>query len=405
MSELIPSRKLVQELQGGKRFPEIEKHLPLENFFSKNLGIFIEKISEYQRLKPDLSKTIIAPSILQELAVKFHARSGTLTDTIKESIDRLSDRQIPRIRIAHQPNTFMSARVKKQFTHLNLVGQEFQKNLNKVPCLIYLAVDYDEAGDKRFRVAERFGFKQNFVAKDSRTKVMWKMEKPSREKIKTWLKGVNQKDKTFDEAEIWKAYERANTLVEFNLFYLSRLFILKQNMPIVFITGHEVLPLMHGAIDLLLSQALEIGQFETTAVNLLRKNNVDLDYKQIPEHVFPFWYLCNNCDRRVRLTYELKTKVGLVVHGKCICHSEYLVNLGKPDKPITKNYSSGLIPRVLYDDLLDTFAYDFDGGINYIGSSPHMLVSNFVLNRILLEQYGFSKLPPHLFVGFKQGES
>lgn len=444
----MDSREFIRSIQNGKGSGS-----PWYEYLSASTaGELAGQISGFLlEQQPDFFEYAVEATRLQEVATRFHTQAGTLTDAVKRSIYGLSE-GFARVRIAHQPNTFMADRVAIAFEHLDLTGIVLEKSHNTPISPVYLAVDYDDAGDDRFRVAHTTSLSSgndivlSVVPKSSFSRAMFAVEKPEWKIFDNWIhkirQGYNPKIAALEtitkkgdfnayyrrvrnaygghpgilsrnpdefEHDVQEAYQRAETLVEFNLIFLSREWNLGYPVGVVFLPGHKIQPSLSKAYEFLLTKLLNIRSAESRAVMQLQEKGIRVKYRPIPENVLPVWYLCDgvvdgkSCARRVRIFMEpgeLLLVHGTCPHVGCSSHGQYPAGyhfaLGTRIHPSLEAIKSRMAPYVLMDDLLDRVGFGFVGGVNYIGSSDHMLVAQKV------EQELFAGLPvPQAFLDYQ----
>jgi hypothetical protein len=381
----------------------------------------------HRKPKPLLSSPI-DPGLLSDLAVSFHTKAGTAMPWVGENIRRLAA-GAPRIRVAHQANLFPSLGVVAQFILLDSLAQELVTQWGIVPAQMFVIVDYDVAGDSRFRVAhipdvQRAGGSlslSDVVPKDAFQKPMWAIPKPPVETVKKWvnqiyslidndltmLKKINITERepgtirgNFKSVEqlVWTAFERASTLLEFNAFALSHIVNVHWKMPVAFIFGRGLQPLMNGAYEELIATWPTLSNLARDGVEFFNRNGVSLSCSgaSYEPKLLPFWISCNTysdgqyCSQRVPL-YAADQDYHLAAYAKCQrCHTQYEFDLGTSAGINLESLSRFVIsPRILLDNFLDVVALGICGGSGYLGQAEHMLLANYVATKMNWE------MPPH----------
>lgn len=426
--EQISPRKLIEKAQNEVTYNTLPDNLKVcvRSITYSNIYDLGEGIKQYIAQKP--TPLCFSPINYEHIflsTIRFHKNAGTLTPAVAENINRLrSAKNI--IRIAHQPNLFPSLSIINQFLFLDAVSKQLQTQSIVLP-QVYVMIDYDNANDARFRVAHmpdangREGSLPllHAVPKTMYDNPIWSIPKPSRDTITHWIqqiksitirdlkllskKGVHEKNKNFifnnindlDDI-IWDSYERSSGLAEFNAIFLSIMLNKKLGLPIAFVHGSDIQNITRNAYNLLLSHWSQMEKIIPEAVNFFLRQGIDVKFPWV-QGTLPFWLNCtriiNNkmiCNSRVSLISNINNE-DLNANGTCPrCGIQYKFNLGTLIAPDISSLNGFIIsPRVLFDNLLDPVALGVVGGSGYIGQSAHMLITNYVSNKI-----GF-EMPPH----------
>ncbi len=350
----------------------------------------------------------VDPPALADLAASFHLRAGSLTTGVKGNIERLA-RGAPRLRTCHQVNLFMSMGVLGQLLLLNSAG-ELLKRDGIETALIYVALDYDIAEDSRFRIAH---FPDLFsrtgslpltgaVPSDFHQKPMWAVPCPPAELVPKWFQHLNslaQRHLAFLRTQGMRenkdgvihsrirqledlaigAREVARNLVEFNAFVLSRVVNVHWDLPIAFILGSDLQPLLRPAYERVLPNSDQLAELALVACDFLTEHNVTLRGTLAGwKCAFPVWYTCPACLGRLPLT-RIAAGARLVVHAICRqCDRRYEFDLGPQTSPSLAPLGIYFSPRILLDNLLDVLALRVVGGAGYIGQAEHLLITRHV---------------------------
>lgn len=361
------------------------------------------------------SSTPFLPSLvdrieLRKIAEQFHNQAGTLTPEVKKNIQLFAD-NAPILRIAHQANTFASLNIFSQFVFLDQIAHNLSSDHSILPCQIYIYIDYDLASDRRFRVSHFPDVDRNdgslslsSVASSDFRKLGRAVDKPSQEKIKAWIKSLDElvkrdlailrrgripeiiPDQLYErlkgiETEIWEAYDRSQSLSEFNAIFLSRIVNLHWKIPIAFFPSTLIVPRMKRHYEFLLQQYPMIVDSVNEILSTLGQRNI-----AVPEtlrqslDIFPIWYICPSCLTRILLT--LSSRTSLDVKGVCrTCKAPYRFTLGSYANPDLEPIYERMAPKVLFDDLLDIVGLVISGGTGYIGNAQHVVISNLIAAR------------------------
>lgn len=420
-SELIEGATPQEFIWGLKKNPE--ENPVFENFSSGPKSDFISQIACYfEDQRHVREKLPLAPAQdLQRAAYEFHQKAGTLTPKVQESITLLGDSFSPRIRFAHQPNFSMEDPVKFNFLALEFNANALNSEHGLLGCPVYLAIDYDDCSDERFRqsriplfpYAYKYKILSGAVPESSFGQVMWAVPKPTPKLIDKWIKehwkaesrilqpsNIGEAEKFQGrfhewEEEVREAYDRSDTLTEFNMILLSIEMNRRWNFRMVFLPGHEVQSSMQKGYEYLIARWPEVKAAGREALEDLSKNGIVLSETfgmGEKDHRFPMWYVCHTegCNRRVALVEERGERLN--VHGLCKnCESSYSFDLGTRNQPNLEEIKNRMTPRVLLDNMLDSVALNFAGGVNYAGSAEHMLVTSLIQKKLGLS------VPPQWF--------
>ena len=105
---------------------------------------------------------------------------------------------MPLIRIAHQPNLFPLLGVVAQFLLFRSTSMIMSKRYGVKPIELYLIVDYDTAGDSRFRTAHYPDVNRKTGIADISAKIpsksfnkpMFDIVKPEKDRVEFWLETI-----------------------------------------------------------------------------------------------------------------------------------------------------------------------------------------------------------------------
>jgi len=349
---------------------------------------------------------------LRDIAVHFHNKAGTLTKGVHHNLELFAS-GAPLLRIAHQPNTFAYLGVYAQFIFWDALARSLFSRHHILPCQVYLIVDFDNAGDKRFRtnhfpdveISKGFFPLSAPVQKDSFDKVLSAIEKPTEGIVREWissLESVVERDLTFLRRkgifekelgqtreclevlgrEIETSYNRASSLSEFNAIFLSRIVNLYWKMPTAFFPLSQATSLMKSCYEYLLQNYPIIVKLSNRIIDQLQSKGVSISNGlRANSETFPFWFVCPNCSVRVPLKFLANTN--LSVAGVCPkCESDYQYRLGTLSSPDLTPIHDKIIPRILFDVLTDIIGWRISGGVGYIGGAEHALVCGLLASEL-----------------------
>jgi hypothetical protein len=175
--------------------------------------------------------------------------------------------------------------------------------------------------------------------------------------------------------------EQSQTLSEMNSLFLSRFINKRLRLPTTFVDARRALPELAPHVHFLWSIANEIVKAGCYAAQLLEDAGVPVTpglFKSSQRGLF--WFCCDNCSRRLPLTWggpgsRAATAFCPQCEMYCKVRSTDVGSLAASGK---------LIPRVLADDLLDTFAWNHRAGFSYRGGLEHYVFAAIVAHRLQL---------------------
>ena len=261
---------------------------------------------------------------------------------------------MPLLRIAQQPNIFPYLGVIVQFFLLHSASIIMERQYGISPIELYLIVDYDTAGESRFRTvhypdANRTTGVANISANIPRklfNKPMFALAKPERDKVDSWIKTIKSvvrqetsiirrntswfgSNDTIDnnldqlEAIIWNTYSRAQCLSDFNAFFLSHVVNKTWGFPTLFVRESEIRTQPHPILNKKFISDLKYS--ERQAFSEIAQLGINLKHK-IHAQRFPMWYFCDSCLERLPITFS-KNHPHTMVAICPVCESEYIFDL------------------------------------------------------------------------------
>lgn len=403
------------KLQVTKQLPT--EFLPWLN--ATNLKAFATKVEQLARRAPQIGvPQAVAGAELARLATTFHSRAGTNTSAVSDALKHLID-NAPILRCTHQPNLFPSLNVLSQSVAVSQLAQHLQPAMSLPPVQVFFLLDYDVAGDSRFRVAHfpspksRDGFLAIRIpfSRDYDNQPMFSLPRPSSE----WLELVfsqlralvDQEFVTFvdtanDRGQLQHnltrcheiaqdALRTADTLTEFNSTFISLLSNLYWELPLIFIPGHQALRMVVDHFEFLWDATGEIFRAKIEAAELLAVYGFPVKSSLIGSRtLLNFWFLCH-CGER--LPVISKDSSFTTITARCEkCGNEYQYTKQRRESFRDLVREGRVLPRVVADNLFDVVAWNFHAGGNYVGSAEHYLFSIMVALRL-----GLTPLPEFLW--------
>lgn len=363
-----------------------------------------DTIEMFARLIPDARPvaTPIKPQFLAQLARRFHRRAGTLTAGVERCINDYASGNRPSVRVAHQPNFLPSVNVAGQA----VVCASLADSMPGHPVQVFLVIDYDVNTDRRYRhatlpsISSHLGYHSISTPLEKRYKdtLIFGEPKPTSDDLNQILDllhtytandhfYIRQKiaysrhsrhDIAQHEAEIREhleiSFNYGRTLAEANAIFLSRFVNLILGIPTIFVPGSEALEGLKDHIKYLWSMSGKYYEACDKVAKELRNIGINISASLIPEpHAAPFWIPCDKDFSRIRMHWtdqRSRTKA----RGTCIrCKSTVDVTLKSLDSFSSNVSRAMLIPRVVWDDLLDGFAWGHRAGCSYRGGLEHYL--------------------------------
>ena len=343
----------------------------------------------------------VKASFLADIARSFHQQAGTYTRSVQEQIEEYNLGRKRTLRVAHQPNFLPSVNVVGQAA----VSSALAERLPQKPAQVFLVIDYDVNTDRRYRhallpsMSSHRGYHSISVplADSHKDTFIFSERKPDDDDICQLLDLLHtytssehaiirqlcgysaltryERNKREDSIRdhVVTSFRRGATLAEANAIFLSRFVNLDLGLPTIFIPGSLALEGLVDHISYLWSLGGPLYDACHQVASELEDMGVTVSPSLVPdEDVAPFWTSCSRDAARIRMywTDRYRTKA----KGSCNrCKADVVVTpkslgdfLGKPSR-------AALIPRVLWDDLLDSFAWRHVAGCSYRGGLEHYL--------------------------------
>lgn len=431
-----PARDFVESLQRGLPLEDPELRSLATHLAASTVVSAADSIKAFHDSKDRVEfPSVAAPSDqLLRLATDFHSRAGTLTKAVSDAIRAFSTADI-RIHFGHQANLFPSAAIMAQFILLDAIAREIQKGHRCTVAQLHVIVDYDVAGDRRFRVAHvpdpsRKGGSlclTGSVPRAYERKPMWMAPRPAEDKVAEWIleirrtfritmhkilengareptPGSIRENLTLVEDVIWDSYFKAHSLAEFNAFFTSKVANVLWGLPVLFLPAHELQACFAEAYSYVIERRFDLTRIEDEArLYLADKGLLDHVQPRSPEGVLPFWTTCGGCGDRVSPQLQPESMSTL----EFMCPS-----CGQRQSQNLTSHLVALSPRIVFDNLLDLVALRVDGGCGYLGQAEHMLVTARVAEELgwrcapycLWQAKGIYYGPMECAVGERAGE-
>ena len=319
-----------------------------------------------------------AAAVVHESSAYMH-KLGLMGDRRKELL-HLIQSGAPVTRVSHQPNLFASLNI----LGLNHLAGDIADATKSVA--VFVSIDYDEAGDQRFRstiLPPTSGSTPQYlsraVPKDQRRAIACSIEKPSiqslrylldtqKHSVKYWRRqlGLPPVRQSLLDTSLFEPYlANASSLAEFNLALIAHFTKEVFNKDIVVVQASKLLPHLNEQVNKLAGKLIA---FEPTCANKL------------------VWHICNKCYQR--LPTKLKSEDGsILVEWNCTrCR---LAATGPLDWTATINSAvepvPAFVPRITLCDAIDFQLARSCGSISYAGGIRHILNSRILAQKAALK--------------------
>ena len=343
--------------------------------------------------------------VLAQLAAGFHKRAGTY-QIVRGAIDRLIA-GAPIIHIVHQPNTFISLNVLGLVLLAEKFNYLFQPQNDKLkPVILFVGLDYDSAGDKRFRspiipdlTKSRFLSAKGIVAKKARGRVALSVPSPSSTVITKLI------DTMYQSAIKWrilfspyniskKALQQRRRILTNNFLriYSSTSIITDANLQaiswftnnlwevdsVLFVPASQLLLFNFERLLYLIHRGIQHEQEINESLYAFYKRH-QIQGKLISFKHRGLWRVCPKCLERKPVTVLDSSAKHLTVKWKCAkCGI-----MEKTEEVSRFEYLDGgvipkFVPTIIACEQMDTFALDSKVNLSYAGGIEHLIWSKFI---------------------------
>lgn len=352
---------------------------------------------------------------------RFHNESGTLTSTVKKSLETLINEDCLVVMSAHQPNLFAYNGVMRKFTLISVLADELEKRLGLPVITFFGLADQDFSDDRWVKstllpAVERKDGIFSLHIKLPDNLVLNNISKPPKTLVNDWKVDIGKwldettnsveklsklcdmsfvKKSTLDLKEnfdsfwelVFESYELSKSYSDFNSFIMSKIVNEVWGYDTLFARFSDCQKSFVNEINFLLSNFPTYSKFLTEAHDFLSSNGLSSGVSSEECQVIPFWYHCD-CGSKVRLTATLSNGF-LYGKGKCQnCETYYNLDLGAIEKPDASKYCSRFSLRAIPWILLFSKGLGFSCYVGGAGGISYLTEVKFVANRM-----GFP-LPP-----------
>ncbi len=289
------------------------------------------------------------------------------------------------LRVSHQPNSLAALNILLPHLVLDEVADDVETRTASRPVIIFCMVDYDDAGDTRFRTPvlcpspQQLRALPSAVPKALHRTVAAAVPTPATHVIKTWHEA------TLGAVELWAAWLRragipvnshkdvmavaleylkqlsscmssASSLVEANAYSIAWLLTHMWHLDVLFVYERSLWA--------------HVGEDLTRLVDLAISTDTSREYR------IGVWVLCECCSKRCDGVVK-RAHMGMSVTWRCSTCDHH------PRRDYldwSANASVGgelprFVPKVGLSDLADISLYGFDGAAGYAGGIQHVLRS------------------------------
>ena len=354
----------------------------------------------------------VKPGFLAGLARQFHLRAGTLTGAVEQALEDYAG-GAQSLRVAHQPNFFASVNVAGQAA----VCYNLAQLLSPSPVQIFFIVDYDVNTDRRYRhavlpsLSSHMGFHSLSAPALHRKQeaFIFGEDKPDKAYLdhitqlihaysthdlaiirethgysKANRHGLLARQEALQE-HITSAFENGRSFAEMNAIFLSRYINIELKLPTIFVQGSLALTRASDHIEYLWSRSGDYYAACRSAAAALEDIEVIVSRSLVPSpDLAPFWMKCDRDFARVAMYWTNRSHRS--ASGICArCGSGVTITSKSVAKRSADPSQPALIPRVVWDDLLDGFAWGYLGGCSYRGGIEHYMFAAAVASRMGLQ--------------------
>jgi hypothetical protein len=375
-----------------------------------DLSKFIARIGSQFQFEAQAKYNFLATE-----AERFHELAQTYTPNVRLSLERLRQGGQP-IRVFHQPNTLAGLNIGGLAVVADYSCELLAPHNGTRPIAVFLALDYDDAGDQRFRTPQLPAWSEvkilrlgGVVQGSLRRRVACAVPTPPKDRVMDWLlkiteaakmwarllrragasvnpyREVNEKAKQMTDVYL-RYYQELASLTLANAAALSWLLNVAWELDTIVIPSSWLLKYSYK--DMIFF-ARDEGAYSSkataevmTAASVLQ---LDILPKAINLRNKGIWRVCPQCFTRnfMRLIVEVDSTIGEWECSSCEAKGVEAIDefqmLSSPVGDVPR-----LVPAVTICDLLEIKSYGLPIGIHYAGSVEHTLWSR--ITSILLGQ-------------------
>jgi hypothetical protein len=328
-----------------------------------------------------------ARSKLSGFASVFHEQCGTLTPSVKKSLEDLKDGNCIVLMTAHQPNFFPYSGVLRKATLNFLLGEKLEELLG-IPVVNFFGVaDQDFTDDRWVRSCQLPAVRRSGGILTVETKLPERMMlnsviKPSRGVVDGWknqvekwlsetIKSVKRLSKALGLADLcssssfsamhenielfWNAFEecfvRSRKYSDLNAFMISKIVNHLWNCNTVFARFSECQQAFDEEFCFLLSHFKDYSRLLEEAERIEGDERVGGGVSDQEPLLVPFWYHCD-CGSKAKLFLTERDGI-LCGKGDCInCRKHYDLEFGPEGNPSVSSIASRISARAIPMSLL-----------------------------------------------------
>ncbi len=318
---------------------------------------------------------------LADAATACHKANGTLTDPVRLSIERLLG-NAPILNASHQPNTFLSQVISSEVDPLHQAATNFPiDTLMERPIIMFFCIDYDDAGDSRYRTGliptyakAAAAHLSGAVPRRYHHTISATVPAPSAKVVQRWEAALDMSIRMTSHHwppdlrsslpsvrhsaqylidSVRDTYGNFSTLSAANIRMMSFVSNVVSGSATIFVAGTEVLK--------------RIGSALNESLELLAAAVGELGTADLYRH---YWRVCESCGSRARCAAGR----GKLIRWECgRCHSSGEQHLDLTEQSAVLGVElPAFVPRVSMCNALDLQIYRFAATSMYVRGVGHM---------------------------------
>jgi hypothetical protein len=327
-----------------------------------------------------------ARSKLSGFARVFHEECGTLTPSVKKSLEDLKDGNCIALMTAHQPNFFPYSGVLRKATLNFLLGKKLEESLG-IPVVNFFGIaDQDFTDDKWVRSCQLPAVQRSEGIKSLEAKLpekimLNKTAKPTCDSLSEWkaeiekwiddatrsvnrllgttglakqFKNVSSRELHQNLESFWdmveECYNRCGNFADFNAFLLSKIVNEVWEYNTLFSRFSENQQAFCQDFNFLLSHFGEYSNLLRQADEIRKKSN-EAGVSNQESELVPFWYHCD-CGGKTKLHAKIEDSF-LAGEGICSnCGHQYFLKFGASNNPDMSPVASRVSLRAISMNLV-----------------------------------------------------
>jgi hypothetical protein len=312
--------------------------------------------------------------MLKSFIKKFHLEAGTLTDSVRSSIELLDDPTARIVVSTHQPNLFAYGGVFKKIVLLEALKNAVESGRDAKVVNLFLVVDHDFVDESWVRLAQLPSMQHSSgvmelrlpVSESKRWQMVCNMPVPRqtdvhnwKRQVKSWIKksvaGADKNMLVDNLEQFWQhvdaSHARAKSYADLNSFLMSRVVNETWNYSTLFVRLSEISAVFENGFTFLISNSGMYSDALKSAENMFMSRGIDTGVSSSSHLHAPVWVHCK-CGSKASAKIARKNG-GLVLSGPCMsCKKEIELDVGNPDNLDLGKVVHDLSPRAIPIPLL-----------------------------------------------------